>query len=80
MQLNITFQGVSVDIDLPLDFAATDADIKRVSLELLRTGGIPGIVDPTAADGVFNDFMIDRLRNADGEERLFLRPKTPFGR
>lgn len=81
MNLNVTYNGVSVDKEINVEFGyvITDDDVKRIALEELRTGGFVGLVDPNAADTVFRDYIVDRLRGGGNEERLFLRPKVPFG-
>jgi hypothetical protein len=77
--LNITYQGQSADYELELDFAASDDDIRRIAVEVVRSGGVRGLhiaqLDPTA----FDQFVIDRLRDADGAQRIYVRPKVPFG-
>jgi hypothetical protein len=78
--LNITYQGQSADYDLDIDFAATDADIRRIAVEVVRSGGVRGLHLPQLQPNAFNAFVIDRLRATDGEQRIYLRPKVPFGR
>jgi hypothetical protein len=77
--LNITYQGMSADYELSLDFAATDEDIRRIAVEVVRSGSIHGLhvaqLDPNEFDG----YVVDRLRAPDGGERFYLRPKVPFG-
>ena len=41
--LNITYQGQSSDYELALDFAASDADIRRIAVEVVRSGGMRGL-------------------------------------
>lgn len=77
--LNITYQGLSADYDLALDYAASDGDIRRIAVELVRSGGVRGLHVPQLADDAFNGFVVDRLRGANGEEKIYLRPKVPFG-
>jgi hypothetical protein len=80
--LNITYQGQSADYDLALDFAATDADIRRIAVELVRSGGMRGLDTVRTAQlpaHAFDQFVIDRLRGPDGGQRIYLRPKVPFG-
>lgn len=78
--LNITYQGQSADYDLEIDYAATDADIRRIAVEVVRSGGVRGLQVPDLADDAFAYFVVDRLRAPDGEQRIYLRPKVPFGR
>lgn len=77
--LNITYQGQSADYDMDIDFAATDADIRRIAVEVVRSGGVRGLHLPQLQQNAFNAFVIDRLRAPDGEQRIYLRPKVPFG-
>ena len=77
--LNITYQGQSADYDLDIDFAATDADIQRIAVEVVRSGGVRGLHIPALAQNAFQQFVVDRLRSPDGEQRIYLRPKVPFG-
>ena len=79
MILNITYQGQSADYQLGLDYTATDADIRRIAAEVLRSGGIRGMHVPHLADDAFRGYVVDRLRGPDGEPRIYLRPKVPFG-
>lgn len=77
--LNITYQGQSADYDLALDQTASDADIRRIAVELVRSGGVRGLHVPDLAEHAFRDFVVDRLAGANGEPKIFLRPKVPFG-
>jgi hypothetical protein len=77
--LNITYQGQSADYDLQLDFATSDADIRRIAVELVRSGNVRGIHVPHLQANAFQSFVVDRLRGPGGEPRIYLRPKVPFG-
>jgi hypothetical protein len=77
--LNITYQGQSADYDLEIDYAASDADIRRIAVEVVRSGGVRGLHVPQLADDAFGGFVVDRLRSPDGAQRIYLRPKVPFG-
>ncbi len=77
--LNITYQGRSCDFELGLDFAASDADVRRIAVELVRSGGVRALHVADLPQDAFADFVIDRLRAHDGSPRLYLRPKVPFG-
>lgn len=74
--LNITWNGLSADYALELDARVSDADIKRIAVEVVRAGNVPGLALPHLADDAFDSFVIDRLQ---GGQRLYLRPKVPFG-
>ena len=77
--LNITYQGQSADYDLDIDYAASDADIRRIAIELVRSGDVRGLHVPSLGESAFDHFVVDRLRSPDGEQRIYLRPKVPFG-
>ncbi len=74
--LNITYNGLSADYPLELDAQLTDADVRRIALEVVRAGGIPGLALPALADSAFDGFVVDRLQHG---QRIYLRPKVPFG-
>lgn len=78
-RLNVTFSGCNGDLPDPVNFNATDDEVKRWATEAVRNGNIPGInADPTAD---FSDFVVDRFNARDDVpfNRISLRPKTPFG-
>ena len=77
--LNITYQGLSADYELAVDFATTDADIRRIAVEVVRSGGVRGLHLPRLAMNAFDSFVVDRLTGPAGEPRIYLRPKVPFG-
>ncbi len=74
--LNITFNGLSADYPLELDTHVTDADLRRIAVEVIRAGGVPGLHVAHLADAAFDGFVVDRLQ---GGQRIYLRPKVPFG-
>ena len=78
--LNITLQGVSADFPMEYDGEPTDADVKRVATELVRSGSIPGLHIGGLAANAFDGYVVDRFNTPEGGRRLFLRPKVPFGR
>jgi hypothetical protein len=79
-RLNITWQGGNGDLPDPVPYDSGDGDVKTWAAEAIRNGDVPGI----PADGAvnFGDFKVDRFPANDEVpyNRLFLRPKTPFGR
>lgn len=77
--LNITYQGHSADYELAIDFATTDADIRRIAVEVVRSGGAKGMFLPNLPHNAFASFVVDRLTGPGGEQRIYLRPKVPFG-
>ncbi|PZR17413.1 MAG: hypothetical protein DI536_03565 [Archangium gephyra] len=74
--LNITYQGLSADYGVELDTQLTDADVRRVAVEVVRAGNVPGLNLPHLADDAFAGFVVDRMQNG---QRIYLRPKVPFG-
>jgi len=74
--LNITYNGLSADYALELDAHVSDADLKRIAVEVVRSGNVPGLALPHLAESAFDGFVVDRLQ---GGERIYLRPKVPFG-
>ena len=77
--LNITYQGLSADAEVGLDRSLTDGDIRRIAVELVRSGGLRGLHVANLRQDAFSDFVVDRLRGPSGEDRIYLRPKVPFG-
>ena len=77
--LNITLQGVSADHPLEFDGEPRDADVKRVAVELIRSGSISGLHVGGLSERAFDDYVVDRFDTPEGGRRLFLRPKVPFG-
>ena len=77
--LNITYQGISVDYGREIDERMTDQDIRRTAIEVIRVGDLPGLQIAHLGDGAFDHFVVDRLRSPDGKQRIYLRPKVPFG-
>ena len=77
--LNITYQGRSADAPDPLDDRTSDADVRRIAVELVRTGALDGLVAPDLAATAFRHFVVDRFADPDGVVRIYLRPKVPFG-
>lgn len=77
-RLNITWAGGNGDLEDPVPYDMTDAELRRLAEEAVRAG-LPGIT----ADANVNlaDFAVDRFpANAEiPYPRVFLRPKTPFG-
>lgn len=78
--LNITYNGVSFDCPQHVDERVTDTDVRRIAVEVLRTGEVRGLHFAHLADRAFDDFIVDRLAGTQGESRIYLRPKVPFGK
>ena len=79
MILNITWNGISADTDVNVEPGVVDRDIKRIAVELLRSGGVPGLLLRNLPADAFADFVVDRFDTPEGGQRIFLRPKVPFG-
>ncbi len=74
--LNITYNGLSADYPLDVQVALGDDDVKRIAVEVVRAGGLRGLAVPDLRDNAFDNFVVDRF---DRGERIYLRPKVPFG-
>jgi hypothetical protein len=79
MILNITWNGVSADTEVNMTFDVSDRDVKRIAVELVRSGGVPGLHVRDLAGDAFEHYVVDRFNTPAGGQRLFLRPKVPFG-
>jgi hypothetical protein len=77
--LNITYQGMSADVPADIDESLGDSDIRKIAVEVVRSGNVPGLQVATLADDAFDFFVVDRLKSPEGESRIYLRPKVPFG-
>lgn len=77
--LNITYNGLSADYPLDVDVHVSDADIRRIALEVVRSGGIRGMKLPHLPANVFAHYVVDRFDMPNGDRRIYLRPKVPFG-
>lgn len=78
-RLNITWRAQNGDLVDPIPFDVDDRTIKTLAAEAVRAGDVAGISADESAD--FSDFVVDRYP-ASGDinyNRVFLRPKTPFG-
>ena len=73
--LNITLAGRSRDFELVLPPETTDDDIRRIAVELMQDHhGDPAEV--LVRRDTFDGFVVDRMNSDD---RIYLRPKVPFG-
>ena len=79
MILNITYNGLSADYPLDSDLALSDRDVRRIAVEVVRSGGIRGIADVRLREQAFDDYVVDRFHTREGGNRIYLRPKVPFG-
>jgi hypothetical protein len=77
--LNITYNGLSADYPLDLNYNLSDADVRRIAVEVVRSGGIRGLQVANLNDRAFDNYVIDRFDAPEGGQRIYLRPKVPFG-
>lgn len=76
--LNITYNGLSVDHSVAIAEKMRDNDVRRTAVELIRSGSIRGLHIAHLPDHAFDNYVVDRLHTAQGN-RVYLRPKVPFG-
>ncbi len=57
----------------------TDGDVRRIAVEVVRSGGIRGLVIANLGEHAFDDYVVDRFETPQGGRRIYLRPKVPFG-
>lgn len=69
MILNITHRGLSADYPLEGVDGMTDDDVKRVATEIVRQATLD------LPEDAFGNYVVDRFER----ERIYLRPKVPFG-
>ncbi len=75
---NITWAGSNGETRDPVPYDSSDAQLQQIATECVRAGDVPGIPADPNAD--FTNFMVDRFPATDEHpNRIFLRPKTPFG-
>jgi hypothetical protein len=77
--LNITYQGTSADVPADVDGNLGDGDIRKIAVEVIRSGDVPGLHIANLDEDAFDYFVVDRLKSPDGDDRIYLRPKVPFG-
>ena len=77
--LNITYNGLSADYPLDVDYQLTDHDVRRIAVEVVRSGGLRGLSIANLAERAFDDYVVDRFDTPQGGRRIYLRPKVPFG-
>ena len=77
--LNITYNGLSADYPLDVEYNLTDPDVRRIAVEVVRSGGLRGLAIANLPERAFDDYVVDRVNTAQGGQRIYLRPKVPFG-
>lgn len=78
-RINITWDRQNGDLPDPVAFDSSDADVRALVTEAVRTGSVPGVRGDDAAN--FTDFVVERFPPT--ETRPFnliqIRPKVLFG-
>lgn len=78
-RLNVTWNGSNGEYVNDIPYDVSDADVKALAQEALESDSIPGI-ERGANPIRLNDFVVERFpANGELPNRIFLRPKTPFG-
>ena len=77
--LNITYNGLSADYPLDADYSLSDQDVRRIATEVVRGGGLRGLHIANLPRNAFRNYMVDRFTGPNGDRRIYLRPKVPFG-
>lgn len=77
--LNITYNGLSADYPLDGVYQLDDRDVRRIAIEVVRSGGVRGLQVAGLRDNAFDDYVVDRFDTPQGGRRIYLRPKVPFG-
>jgi hypothetical protein len=78
--LNVTYNGLSVDYPLELDYYLNDLDVRRIAVEVIRSGLVKGLHVSNLSERSFDGYVVDRFDTpSGGGKRIYLRPKVPFG-
>lgn len=77
--LNITYNGLSADYPLDGAYQLSDRDVRRIAVEVVRSGGVRGLQVANLRESAFDDYVVDRFDTPQGNRRIYLRPKVPFG-
>lgn len=77
--LNITYNGLSVDYPMDIDHGLSDKDVRRIAVEIVRSGSARGLHIANLSDRAFDGYVVDRFETPHGGRRVYLRPKVPFG-
>lgn len=78
-RINITYAGVNGDLVDLVDYDMNDLAIKAQVQESIVSGSVPGMAAQQNVD--LTDFVVDRFpaTQDNPDNRIFVRPKTPFG-
>lgn len=77
--LNITLNGISADYPIEVEYELSNHDVRRIAVEVVRSGEIPGLHLAALDERTFDHYVVDRFHSPDGKRRIYLRPKVPFG-
>jgi len=78
-RLNITWAGENGELPDAVSFDAADNDVKQWATEAVSNGYVPGIAADTTVS--FEDYVVQRFAAKDGQpNKIFIRPKTPYGK
>jgi hypothetical protein len=79
-RLNLTWAGFNGDLQDPVNYDASDEDIRRFAAEAL-VYGIPGIpAQPHVRPDDMRDMVVQRFESqGDLGPKIIVRPKVPFG-
>jgi hypothetical protein len=77
--LNITYNGLSADYPRTIDRKVGDRDIRRIAAEVVRSGGVPGLWIANLPETAFDGHVVDRFPGKGDTDRIYLRPRVPFG-
>ena len=77
--LNINYNGLSADYPLDMSYDLSDTDVRRIAVEVVRSGGVRGLMVANLDGRAFENYVVDRFEGPEGAPRIYLRPKVPFG-
>lgn len=78
--LNITYNGMSIDYPLETDEKLSDQAVRRIAVEVVRSGHVHGLHIANLNGNAFDRFVVDRFHGPQNKgERIYLRPRVPFG-
>ena len=77
--LNITYNGMSADYPMDANYKLNDQDVRRIATELVQGGGLRGMHYSNLPRNAFRHYVVDRFTAPNGDKRIYLRPKVPFG-
>ena len=79
-RVNITWGGQNGDLPDPVQYDASEDNIRQWITEAVRAGDVPGIPADPNAD--FSDFVVKKFEPNEGRPHnlIQIRPKTAYGR